>query len=60
MLSNPFFDVLPIPLFALSILLMLFLHTMTAFVIGGIIISLVCFALYLRLINVGTEPDVLT
>jgi hypothetical protein len=59
MLSSPIFDILPIPLFALSILLMLFLHSITAFVIGGVIIGIVCFALYRRLIDVGTEPDVL-
>jgi len=59
MQSNPFFDILPIPLFALSILLMLFLHTVMAFVIGGTIIGIVCFWLYRRLRDVGTEPDVL-
>lgn len=59
MLSNSILDILPIPLFALSILLMVFLHTTAAFVIGIAIIGLVCFWLYRRLRDVGTEPDVL-
>lgn len=59
MLSNSIFDILPIPLFALSILLMVFLHSLTAFVIGGVIISAVCVWLYRRLVHGGTEPDVL-
>jgi len=59
MLSNPIFDILPIPLFTASIFLMVYLHTLAVFVIGGLIIGMVCFALYRRLVDIGTEPDVL-
>jgi len=58
--TNPIFDILPIPLIAVSILLMLLVHTVSAFVLGGLLISVVCFALYHRLNELGTEPDVLT
>lgn len=59
MFNNPIFETLPIAVVAASILMMLLWHTLLAFIIGGLLISAACLALYRRLTDLGTDPDVM-
>ena len=59
MFTKPIFETLPIAVIASSILLMLLLHSATAFIIGAILIVAACIMLYRRLDEMGTDPDVM-
>ena len=56
MLSKPIFETLPM---AVSLLLMLLVHSLPAFIVGGILIVTSCIMLYRRLTEMGTDPDVM-
>lgn len=59
LLTKPIFETLPIAIIAASILLMLFLHTPLAFIVGGVLILASVDMLYRRLTAMGTDPDVM-
>ena len=57
MLAKPIFETLPIAIIAVCIFFMLTLHSILAFLIGSIMIVTACVMLYVRLAEVGTDPD---
>lgn len=59
MLTKPIFETLPIAIVAASILLMLLVHSVPTFIVGGILIVASCIMLYRRLSEMGTDPDVM-
>ena len=59
MFTKPIFETLPIAIIAASILFMLLLHTITALILGGLLIIVACVALFRRLSELGTNPDVM-
>lgn len=59
MLTKPIFETLPIAIIAACILLMLLVHSVLAFAVGGIFIVASCIMLYRRLTEMGTDPDVM-
>jgi hypothetical protein len=56
MLAKPIFETLPIAIIAASILLMLLVHSLPSFIVGGCLIAIACVMLYLRLSQLGTDP----
>ena len=59
MLAKPIFETLPIAIIAVCIIFMLTLHSVPAFIVGGIMIVAACVMLYVRLTEIGTDPDVM-
>ena len=59
MFNQPIFETLPIAIIAASILLMLFLHSVVATIVGCLLIFAACYMLYRRLTEMGTDPDVM-
>ena len=59
MLAKPIFETLPITIIAAGILFMLLSHTVSSFILGGLLIALACIMLFLRLNELGTDPDVM-
>jgi hypothetical protein len=59
MLARPIFETLPIAIIAASILLVLLVHSIASFIIGGFLFVGACLMLYLRLSELGTDPDVM-
>jgi hypothetical protein len=59
MFTKPIFETLPIAVIAAAILLMLLMHNIPAFIVGTLLIIAACIALYRRLSDLGTDPDVM-
>lgn len=59
MLSKQIFETLPIAVIAAGILVILVFHTLLAFIVGGLFITVACLSLYRRLEEMGTDPDVM-
>jgi len=59
MFSKPIFETLPIAIIAVGILSILLVHSMMALFAGILLIVVTCIILYLRLNQLGTDPDML-
>jgi hypothetical protein len=59
MLTKPIFETLPIAIIAVSILFMVLIHSVPAFILGGLFIVAACVMQYHRLSEMGTDPDVM-
>ncbi len=59
MFSKPIFETLPIVIIAVGILSILLVHTLLALVAGVLLILVACTILFLRLSQLGTDPDVM-